>query len=541
MVEVRAMQRWLVAIVALAFLVIVHNIGILSSFTLRPSSSAGAWADGGTAAAVAQLEAQLADQEGKLALASRALDALLALGRNSRDVSSRRRTADGTGATTGASATAAATPALVEPPRSPTRTASVGHNPYSALRGVGVGKRAVLIFCYNRPQYLERAMHSVLGRMPSDGRYQLVVTQDGDDAAVSSVVNSVGRGAVPAVVHLQHPRTEIVVGKKENAGYYYLARHYGWALSITFELLGYESAIILEVRRPAAPRAARTHAGPEDTPHDHRQDDIEIAADFFDYFDAMAPLLVRDPTLLTVSVRHAGAGPRRRTPSSLRLSLLPPPRGGRTAQAFSDNGQPEHVADASAVYRSDFFPGLGWLMTLQLWKELGPKWPRAYWDDWLREPANRRGRATVRPEMSRTYTYGVKGVSKGQFSSFLKNMRLAPSGGVRWDTFDTSVLEKAAYDAALDSALAAARVVRPSDLPPPTADAQASADCDMRIPYNDHREYSAIAKTLGLMMDIKAGVPRSGYRGVVTFRRKGCRVLVAPTYAVHSENGSIVR
>jgi hypothetical protein len=44
------------------------------------------------------------------------------------------------------------------------------------------------------------------------------------------------------------------------------------------------------------------------------------------------------------------------------------------------------VSDASAIYRSSFFPGLGWMLTSEVWQELGPKWPQAYWDDWLREP-----------------------------------------------------------------------------------------------------------------------------------------------------------
>lgn len=46
---------------------------------------------------------------------------------------------------------------------------------------------------------------------------------------------------------------------------------------------------------------------------------------------------------------------------------------------------------------------------LQAWHELGPKWPKGFWDDWLREPAQRKGRAFVRPEVSRTYTFGQQG------------------------------------------------------------------------------------------------------------------------------------
>ena len=30
------------------------------------------------------------------------------------------------------------------------------------------------------------------------------------------------------------------------------------------------------------------------------------------------------------------------------------------------------------LYRTDFFPGLGWMLTKNLWIELKPKWPLKY-------------------------------------------------------------------------------------------------------------------------------------------------------------------
>ncbi len=54
------------------------------------------------------------------------------------------------------------------------------------------------------------------------------------------------------------------------------------------------------------------------------------------------------------------------------------------------------------VYRSDFFPGLGWMMTRSFWIELRKKWPKGFWDDWLRDSGQRKNRACIRPEVSRT-------------------------------------------------------------------------------------------------------------------------------------------
>ena len=64
------------------------------------------------------------------------------------------------------------------------------------------------------------------------------------------------------------------------------------------------------------------------------------------------------------------------------------------------------------------------MMNRAMWEELGPKWPKAYWDDWLREPPQRRGRQFIRPEVCRTYHFATKGTSNNEFSHFLTEIRL---------------------------------------------------------------------------------------------------------------------
>lgn len=36
----------------------------------------------------------------------------------------------------------------------------------------------------------------------------------------------------------------------------------------------------------------------------------------------------------------------------------------------------------------------------------------SFWDDWIRHPEQRKGRVCIRPEISRTRTFGKIGVSK---------------------------------------------------------------------------------------------------------------------------------
>lgn len=146
--------------------------------------------------------------------------------------------------------------------------------------------------------------------------------------------------------------------EKKFKGYFKIARHYGWALNQTFFNFNFDSVIIVE-------------------------DDLDISPDFFEYFSGLHPLLKKDPTLWCIS-------------------------------AWNDNGKSGLVNDKKPelLYRTDFFPGLGWMMTKDLWLELCNKWPKSYWDDWIRQPQQRKDRACIRPEISRTRTFGKIGVSK---------------------------------------------------------------------------------------------------------------------------------
>ena len=73
---------------------------------------------------------------------------------------------------------------------------------------------------------------------------------------------------------------------------------------------------------------------------------MELAPDFFGYFAATAPLLDADDSLLCVS-------------------------------SWNDHGQAALVQDARLLARTDFFPGLGWMLTARLWQELRCALPSA--------------------------------------------------------------------------------------------------------------------------------------------------------------------
>jgi alpha-1,3-mannosyl-glycoprotein beta-1,2-N-acetylglucosaminyltransferase len=333
----------------------------------------------------------------------------------------------------------------------------------------------LIIFTYQRDNYLRDTLTDILKNIPRDCSIgcPIVLSQDGNDPAVINVIQNFTKQfadiGIP-VVHLQHHNS--IRGKP----YIELAVHYGWGLTKVFsnqaqapgKSISPQRVIILE-------------------------EDLHTAEDFFEYFAAMAPILDIDPTLLAVS-------------------------------AFNDNGYEGKVLQPDRVLRSDFFPGLGWMMTRKLWEEeLQHKWPQGYWDDWLREPAQRQNRHILRPEISRTFHFGVKGgASMNQFgsrlSSILLNRTPVDWKHTRQELFGS--LEVHQYNAKYAALLQAAKLETSTDNA-----LQVVMQRDARIEYQSFKEFQRLARALKLMDDEKAGIPRTAYKGIVETRPHGNHIL----------------
>jgi hypothetical protein len=44
--------------------------------------------------------------------------------------------------------------------------------------------------------------------------------------------------------------------------------------------------------------------------------------------------------------------------------------------SWNDNGLRRFAWDNQKMFRTSYFPGLGWMLRKELWDELGPKWPK---------------------------------------------------------------------------------------------------------------------------------------------------------------------
>ncbi|XP_061573367.1 alpha-1,3-mannosyl-glycoprotein 2-beta-N-acetylglucosaminyltransferase a [Cololabis saira] len=326
----------------------------------------------------------------------------------------------------------------------------------------------ILVIACNRVT-VRRCVDKLLQHRPSAELHPIIVSQDCGHAETAAVIRSYGE----QVTHLQQPDLADVAVRPEHKkfqGYYKISRHYRWALNQVFRTLGHAAVIVVE-------------------------DDLEVAPDFFEYFRALLPLLRSDPALWCAS-------------------------------AWNDNGRDGYV-DASRpdlLYRTDFFPGLGWMLVREVWEELEPKWPASFWDDWMRQPEQRRGRACIRPEISRTLTFGRQGVSLGQFyDKYLRYIKLNTEF-VPFTEMDLSYLAEEPYRQRFEREVYAAPLATYQDV----KQGQLSGPGPFRLQYSTKESFKMFAKNLGIMDDLKSGVPRTGYRGVVSFLSRGRRIYLAP-------------
>ena len=196
-------------------------------------------------------------------------------------------------------------------------------------------------------------------------------------------------------------------------------------------------------------------------------DDLDIAGDFFEYMTAGERLMVKDKSIWCVS-------------------------------AWNDNGKPDFIDEAKPeiLYRTDFFPGLGWMLKKDVWAELSGKWPRAFWDDWMRNPAQRKDRACIRPEISRTFTFGQRGASQGQYWTqhlqFIKMNKV----DVEFTSMNLDYLLKDNYDKSFKEAVYAAPETSLSSIP-------VSGATSVRVTYANNVDFTRIAKQFRLMDDLR--------------------------------------
>jgi alpha-1,3-mannosyl-glycoprotein beta-1,2-N-acetylglucosaminyltransferase len=333
----------------------------------------------------------------------------------------------------------------------------------------------LLVIAHKRAAYLERCLDSVMKYHPGGSRWMIVVSLDRQDGEqhedVAQVVAHTKKRAPRGVTLISwiHGAQLDEVGEGDEHGlsdvqsYRRISRHYKWALNRAFALrLGddaIERVVVLE-------------------------DDMEIAPDFFSYFDGLSHMLDSDRSLFCIS-------------------------------AWNDNGKQFIVSDPRQLHRTDFFPGLGWMISRRFWDEIEDRWPRLYWDDWLRSSNQTLGRQCIRPEVSRTANFGALGASQSfdfekHVSKVVLNTEFIDFAGL-----DLAYLKPPAYDELIFGRMSRAILLKYSNY---LTSRPQSSDVIARYPA---RNIDAIGKRTGIMTDHRNGVFRTSYRGVVVIPWNG--------------------
>jgi len=131
---------------------------------------------------------------------------------------------------------------------------------------------AVLMICYNRPDYLERSLKAIRRYHPGTGHVPIVISQDGDVADVNVVIEGFKKlmeADGVRVIHLRHKQ-----GRDGSDGYFKLAQHYGWALEETFNHLGNHGVVEttrVQVGHASVEQPAATTRTITPNPHNSRQ------------------------------------------------------------------------------------------------------------------------------------------------------------------------------------------------------------------------------------------------------------------------------
>eukprot|EP00913_Durusdinium_trenchii_P034219 g32024.t1 len=235
----------------------------------------------------------------------------------------------------------------------------------------------LVVIAHNRPDCLEKCLKS-LSELQEIQQTPLAVSLDEPSAYET----------MEAVVHRYRHELKLEIWHKvpyagargplnAKVAVSRISEHFRFVLEESFVKKGFEFAVFLE-------------------------NDLLVAPDFLWLFRASAWLLTADPSLFCVSAWNDNG--------------------------FSDAALLRAELNATRLFRTDYFPGLGWMIQNTTWFSLRPSWPRypsTGWDHWLRHGGRQQlelaasaesggsgaARECVAPEVSRTHHFDQRGTN----------------------------------------------------------------------------------------------------------------------------------
>lgn len=324
---------------------------------------------------------------------------------------------------------------------------------------------AVVVMTHNRGDLLRRCLKQLV-HMRMIERFTLYVSEDsGTPSALAStrkVAEEAGGGKVVEVLS-SVPR--MGTHPFERSGYYKISEHFRNVLEAILHVRGHSHAVLIE-------------------------DDLLLSPDALLLFWSSAWLLREDPSLWCVS-------------------------------AWYDQGFPHTTREPAKLTRTDYFPGLGWMIEHATWEELRGRWPKrptTGWDHWFRLSTTSRGRECVVPRINRSRHANKKGTNvqnNAPFERFVFEEVGVPSFGdlsyLLRDNFerDSGLAHRAATRVTLPAGLAAGGKAAYQGAASAWMGALPAGETSLLLYTRE--EYQAIAKPLGIW----AESPRGTHNGTI--------------------------
>ena len=246
----------------------------------------------------------------------------------------------------------------------------------------GLGRVGVVSIAHDRPEFYRQSLTSILAANRVD-EVDLIVSMDDERyyEELERVGNELMFPKSPIVLHNQMPwflKKISNVDGKITAHHYYIFRR-------IFEDMGYDYVVLIE-------------------------SDLVVSADIFDFFFKVAPYLNNEGN----------------------------PNDPICVSGWNDNGYRFFSLNEHRLFRTDYFPGLGWMIHKSTWfKFWRIEWPQGLlglwtgYDHWLRDDASTRGRDCIVPEVSRTHHVANTGAHVNDESQYMLDKMALASGKVK--------------------------------------------------------------------------------------------------------------
>mmetsp|Transcript_3233 Transcript_3233/g.7252 ORF Transcript_3233/g.7252 Transcript_3233/m.7252 type:complete len:686 (-) Transcript_3233:248-2305(-) len=322
---------------------------------------------------------------------------------------------------------------------------------------------AIVVLSHNRPDNLRRTLLALASLPEAGTEFKIFVSCD-NPASLEDfrrvAAESELRGLVQDVWHTA-PRA----GVREPL--IKISDHYRFALDMGLSKNSFTHLIVTE-------------------------DDLVPSPDFLTYFHHLSPLLDRDPSLWCISAWH-------------------------------DNGFRNLVRDEKRLFRTNFFPGLGWMIRREHWNDvLKPIWPNAPtngWDHWIRSIAEHESLGCIAPEVPRVEHVSKSGTNIKDGGKFFSRFALSamPSSPDKNPYGDLSYLYEPGYRHQLQvDVTAAQRISLPQYVGLSRVDFKSTDGGATELPESylilyQREHYTKLASQLGLW----PGEPRAYYDGII--------------------------